>query len=589
MKILKSLNKIILTFIISFFLIGLNSSKANEPVDIWSLENNQKKNNENLNSQKNNEQSIDEQTSVFDNQSGNINSPTILQDDSLSSENVKIVGLYDPFDNGLSIDMWSNTDGQEIIKIFKKIKKIKLSKDAKYLMNISLLTNAYSPDENISHSDFMELKKYWLINNGDLEILETYLLKNYDQIDNFEILKFLVDEHLSNANLKKSCDTLSKINVNFEDDYLSMFKIYCLVNEKKIEEAQLLLDLKKEQGFKNIFFEDKVYLLMGFKNKNINEVSSENLLNFHLSHKTVSEFNYEPDKKTSKKIWKYLYSYNLLRDLEQTDLEDYEKIKLLEKATNEGSYSERDLFNLYKNYTFSIHQLLDIEENYKLLPKIEARALLYQGILLNTDIDKKLRLTKILKELFIQDQISNAFDNELFKILNNIKQSDIPSDYSSFYNEYAILKDEKSKKIKINNKVLHQSKLLNYFRTKVSTKKIEKDLNDFLKKISKNKDYFLSTKDIILIESLISDGIEIDKKYKNLIEENYINMPKDIQNMIEQNQIGLVLLRLVEVIGQDDIKNIGSETLHFIISALNQLNIDPIRNKILLNVLPLKV
>ena len=36
---------------------------------------------------------------------------------------------------------------------------------------------------------------------------------------------------------------------NFEDDYLSMFKIYCLVNEKKIEEAQLLLDLKKEQGW----------------------------------------------------------------------------------------------------------------------------------------------------------------------------------------------------------------------------------------------------------------------------------------------------------------------------------------------------
>ena len=157
--------------------------------------------------------------------------PDVLDIHDDASSEVKIVGLYDPEDYGLEIDMWSNTDGQEIIKIFKKIKKIKLSKDAKYLMNISLLTNAYSPDENISHSDFMELKKYWLINNGDLDILETYLLKNYDQIDNFEILKFLVDEHLSNANLKKSCDTLSKINVNFEDDYLSMFKIYCLVNE----------------------------------------------------------------------------------------------------------------------------------------------------------------------------------------------------------------------------------------------------------------------------------------------------------------------------------------------------------------------
>ena len=66
-------------------------------------------------------------------------------------------------------------------------------------------------------------------------------------------------------------------------------------------------------------------------------------------------------------------------------------------------------------------------------------------------------------------------------------------------------------------------------------------------------------------------------------------MPDDIQVLIDNNDIGLVLLRLVEVIGQDEIENIGSETLYFIISALNQLNIDHLRNKILLKVLPLKV
>ena len=37
------------------------------------------------------------------------------------------------------------------------------------------------------------------------------------------------------------------------------------------------------------------------------------------------------------------------------------------------------------------------------------------------------------------------------------------------------------------------------------------------------------------------------------------------------------------------LKNIDDDTLYFIISALNQLDIDPIRNKILLKVLPLKV
>ena len=43
------------------------------------------------------------------------------------------------------------------------------------------------------------------------------------------------------------------------------------------------------------------------------------------------------------------------------------------------------------------------------------------------------------------------------------------------------------------------------------------------------------------------------------------------------------------VIGQDDLEALDQDTLYFIISALNQLDIDYIRNKILLKVLPLKV
>jgi hypothetical protein len=50
-----------------------------------------------------------------------------------------------------------------------------------------------------------------------------------------------------------------------------------------------------------------------------------------------------------------------------------------------------------------------------------------------------------------------------------------------------------------------------------------------------------------------------------------------------------VLLRIVEIIGQDSLKNIDEDTLYFIISALNQLNVDPLRNRILFKVLPLKV
>ena len=53
--------------------------------------------------------------------------------------------------------------------------------------------------------------------------------------------------------------------------------------------------------------------------------------------------------------------------------------------------------------------------------------------------------------------------------------------------------------------------------------------------------------------------------------------------------MAVAMLRIVEVIGQDEIKDIDEDTLYFIISTLNQLNADPLRNKILLKVLPLKV
>ena len=100
---------------------------------------------------------------------------------------------------------------------------------------------------------------------------------------------------------------------------------------------------------------------------------------------------------------------------------------------------------------------------------------------------------------------------------------------------------------------------------------------------------YCNEKDIILIESLKSDGIKIDKKYDNLYKILDSEMPTDIQVMINNNESASTILRIIEVIGQDELITLDEDTLFFIISALNQLNIDSIRNKILLKVLPLKV
>ena len=96
-------------------------------------------------------------------------------------------------------------------------------------------------------------------------------------------------------------------------------------------------------------------------------------------------------------------------------------------------------------------------------------------------------------------------------------------------------------------------------------------------------------KDQIFIESLKSDGVKLDKKYNDFYKKDLSEIPTDIQVMINNDEKGAALLRIVEVIGQDELERIDDETISFIISALNQLNIDIIRNKILLKVLPLKV
>tara|TARA_B100000787_G_scaffold156979_1_gene133453 strand:+ start:61 stop:717 length:657 start_codon:yes stop_codon:yes gene_type:complete len=217
------------------------------------------------------------------------------------------------------------------------------------------------------------------------------------------------------------------------------------------------------------------------------------------------------------------------------------------------------------------------------------RALIYQGILITTDIDMKLELMNALKNSFKNDNMENAFNQELRKFLKEINVEKIPSNYELFYKEYINDNKPSLTNVKINNKVLHQSKLINYFKEGNSSKNITKDLNDSLRKIKKDKKYFFSKKDVILVESFKSDGIKVAEKYKNLYKINEGDMPSDIQVLINNNDLGTAMLRIVEVIGQDELKDIDPETMYFIISALNQLNIDPIRNNILLKVLPLKI
>ena len=150
MKILKLLNKKYFSIIFTL-IIGFNSFAEDKPIDIWEVNEKQMKENEEINSSNTDNQNATNSTSefsIYQMQSQNKNN-VIELDQKINSQTVRIIGLYDPEDFGLDINMWSNSDGDQLKNIFEKLNRMKLSEDANEILKITLFTNSYYPKKNI--------------------------------------------------------------------------------------------------------------------------------------------------------------------------------------------------------------------------------------------------------------------------------------------------------------------------------------------------------------------------------------------------------------------------------------------------------
>ena len=148
----KLLNKKNLLAILFYLIFGI-TVHSQEPIDIWNIE--KKKIIENSDTIEGNDEKNITQNSIYKMQSQKDEKSNIKEDEKIVVN--KIVGLYDPAENGLDINMWSNSNGDQILNIFKRINKMDLSKDATEILDILLLTNAHYPKINISKDQFLEI------------------------------------------------------------------------------------------------------------------------------------------------------------------------------------------------------------------------------------------------------------------------------------------------------------------------------------------------------------------------------------------------------------------------------------------------
>ena len=566
-------------FLAFLFLVTLTlTSKSEEKIDIWKNNNTGNSNKESTEIQKIKKEKIKVQNS-------NERKIQIKIENELidNSNEIQIFGVYDPEENNFDLNMWSNTNAEDVRASIKRLKKINLSKTSSEILENILLSYSYPP-EGMGEKEFLQLKINWLIENNRSELLEEFLKQNKEFEGKSSAIQYLVDKNIAQANIKRGCEKIKFIDSSLKDSYLEKFKIYCLIFDNKKSQAQLLLDLLREQKQSDKFFDDKVNYLLGISEKTSQKINEKNLLNFYLSSITIKDFNYSPSSTTKKEIWEYLNAANLIKI---DDINDKGKIKDLELAASNGQLNKEIIFNIYRQKEFSLNTLINAKNSFQSLDRIDARSLIYQKYLLSEDVNSKVEYLFLLEELFKKDDLLNVYSNFLSDNLKNLGLENISEKYKEIAENRILLNEEQSfGKVKYNDKILHQSKIIKYYIENEEAKKVQKDIDRVFKKISKNRKYFFSAKDLALVDALLKDGFKIPENFEKKELSLKYDIPKNLVSLIEKKQNAFLALKIVEIIGEDEPHQLDPETIYFITNLLNETDLIKIRNKVLISALP---
>ena len=290
------------SYLLGLLIIVLNSPIwGEEKIDIWD-----KKKKIDIESSKSERKNIQEKSNLQTSQTIKALKKIQIEDGSAIQLNKeKVYGIYDPANYDFNLNMWSTTKAENLRSSLKRLKKMELSKFSKEILEEILLSFSYPP-EGMTDEEFVDIKVNWLIQNDRVDLLESFLKQNDQFNSKSKAVQYLVDKNIASGNIKKGCEKIKFIDAKIKDAYLEKFKIYCLIFDNKKAQAQLLLDLLREQKQSSKFYDDKINFLLGVTDKSNNKINEKNLLNFYLSSITIANFKYEPKKTTKPEIWKYL-------------------------------------------------------------------------------------------------------------------------------------------------------------------------------------------------------------------------------------------------------------------------------------------
>ena len=590
MKLLFPLGRKFFTLLLlSLFAFPLNA----EQKDIWKkskelkIENKNTENNK-INENKNSENS-DLPKTIFDKEKLNLSVNQINQSNTINDDEV-IFGLYEPEDIKITLNFWSGIDQL----LYQRISKNLLDIERKSFVELSekiLFTKTNINVFEDKGSKHLELIADWLIKNKKMELIDQVIDQNKMINRNTKFLVFLFNHYLSLGQIDKACSYTKLMLADLQSVDLEKYKIFCLIYNKKNNQAQSQLELTRETASLEPFFLKTINFMIGISEKK-GDPNFKNVFNSHLTlvtHKDL-EVNFE-NFSQSKELRNYFFKSGLankLLDKKMENSSDQNKESLnnlvifLERSVNENLYQHEKILDIYKKYKFSFAQLFEVDEAVKNLKRPESHAILYQAMLLANDPERKLKILNEFKDKLtlngLEKVVSPVYFSELDKIYKTkptLINADLVAQLSIFK------RNQNQNNENFNNTYFYSSeikKLLNKKIDKKEKKRILQILNDFDKKIKDNQ-YKLNNKDIAFINILHRDKIDLPNSLSKTVYEKKIYIPNEIFNSLEKKINDEALLKTLNFIGQlNDTNKDYTRDILAIIKIFDTLQLDNLKN-----------
>lgn len=575
--------------ILSIF-VSSSSLVLSEPKDIWkqsqeiTIKENQNKKIEN--SENNLNKDLPQTT--FDKEKLNLSVNEISQSEEINDQEL-IFGLYEPEDTKINLNFWSDVDNNLYSRVFEtllnKEKNSLVAVSEKVLFSKSNI-NVFE-DKGERHLSFIA---DWLINNQKMKLIDQVIDQNKIINKNAKLLKFLFTHYLSLGQIDKACSYTKLMTVDVQSIDLEKYKIFCLINNKKIKQAQSQLELTRETSSLDNFFVGKVNFLTGISDQK-SDINFDNVFYTHLTLITNDslELKYNNFSK-SKELRNYFFKSNLANKLLDDAMKDTSPDKkkelndlviFLERSVNEDLYPYEKILDIYKKYNFSFNQLFQVEDTVKNLRRPESHAILYQAMLLAQKPDIKLKILNNFKDKLTVNGLEKIAEPVYYLELEKIYSTNpdlIDQKIVEKIKNFKISEENKDKSF--NNNYFFSSeikKLLDKKLTKKDKKKILNLLGDFDKKI-KEKSYKLTNKDIALINILNVQKIDLPKSMSDVIYNKEIYIPNEIFNSIEKKLNEEAILKtLLFIADLDETKNNYTRDILAIIKIFDNIKLDSLK------------